>query len=1330
MSLNLQTLIPNLNSNRYTLDSIYRCINETQDDEFLRYKLQDLIDLLNHLPPVADNQPANIQLEGSKLSVILHCIFVKLEAETEDHQAVYIAIIKCFYILNALTHKQAIQNVLNSNTLNALISLAISKLDQENINFTLIIEIINALGYLSYNYSLEENYNLSPDHLNVMIERIIGTNLEFSSISRTIFSLGFLASRNNLTNVISASTLDLFVRNLIEKINQEIEAQTALNTGTQREITIALADTILGLGYLAITKKLEGDLSELNSLLNIISKYHNRNVRGNIKEIIITAIGLGYLIKNNGALEIDLNLLNKLQTIIYKAVPFLDQADIANVIDAFGNMSQCQALMFSSKDFNILLEKLMIYHRIEPQDIVRTLLGLKNVILNDKLDSLINIKHLKALIFGLNAYNQIAPHYISDAILSLGWIAQKHYLTQGQFITQFLDELIKKFFNSRINIKNLVDLITGVALLCHNENLLIEIDIRAMNLILEILAQADNILPNQLSQIILSLGYFADANQLNEINNESLERIINKLQENAERSSEDIANIILGFGYLAKNNKSFNKNYITYLIKSLNNYNFQTKDIPNIVLGLGYLAENNMLEYEIHTYFIETLIQKLISIEEKDTIILKNVADIINGLSLLAQNNKLGQPIIENLYVLLKNCRENYVDSPKQIQDIIMGLSNLAKHNKISKNVDIEAINTYLIKFANFDEKIIRPQHISSTIFALGSINNATHLNNDVVNFLIHLIRDYSLNFTTQQTIKLLNGLSNIKYRETIQNSGMLNSLFKEGLACHYIHPSDVIFLLEAFVKLKYENLNNINDICFDNILNFFTIPLDKFAQTHIQSINSILDLLQIHDEAKFNLLNEKFESLKIQSANIQNYPLVFDVGALPLIFISYFSIQNYIDKELTDHQIQSTMALHFGYMVKDLTTDEVNQLITENSVTRFFLHFQFNELVHLVEILYNQGVYKSPHVIIKILEALFLRKLIQPHEINQIRDLQFYILDNSLQYHINCKKIFAVKKLNNYGNLIIKNEETLYAENLKCTTTEFREDSLISNIDNDGNPLEPNVNALYTAETIAILLRIKLRGFNDVHILAALSYYPEHFKESLQELIQSYLEMNFYNYNDSLIIPILIPGEPGHWIGIKVTINTNLQISFYDSLPNASHITEEFKTLVRTTVSEIFTDIENCSDTVYQGLEQNDAVSCGAYLVENMYQHISSNTTNLTILEPQDLSARGIRLHHLTLLHEDTDPGSQHHYNRQMQLMHLEHLNTEFSANFFEDADSSSALESSSDDDAQSSKEDNKEVETTGNDQTNTQRDNSFFNTKRNRDDDNSDNSKQPRLG
>ncbi len=196
-----------------------------------------------------------------------------------------------------------------------------------------------------------------------------------------------------------------------------------------------------------------------------------------------------------------------------------------------------------------------------------------------------------------------------------------------------------------------------------------------------------------------------------------------------------------------------------------------------------------------------------------------------------------------------------------------------------------------------------------------------------------------------------------------------------------------------------------------------------------------------------------------------------------------------------------------------------------------------------------------------------------------------------------------------------------------------------------------PDLSAEYTTEDVEAILRIRINSFQEPTLIllgavtlsddlaldlqsnaitTALSHYLAHQESNLLE--------------QDIILPI---HRQHHWVAVRIHVSESQVpiITYYDSLPNAAR-QQQVMPVVNAAVTALFAATPTLRSLPYS-LQQKDAVSCGAYMIENIYCDLKSrsNSHGWWDNNEPDLAFQ-IRLRHLYLLKQQRPD----YYARQLQ--------------------------------------------------------------------------------
>ncbi|MFZ4077499.1 MAG: Ulp1 family isopeptidase, partial [Legionellaceae bacterium] len=300
-------------------------------------------------------------------------------------------------------------------------------------------------------------------------------------------------------------------------------------------------------------------------------------------------------------------------------------------------------------------------------------------------------------------------------------------------------------------------------------------------------------------------------------------------------------------------------------------------------------------------------------------------------------------------------------------------------------------------------------------------------------------------------------------------------------------------------------------------------------------------------------------------------------------------------------------------------------------------LYLPLGELQRMVDALIRLGFYQDHRATLALVEALFLRKQVQQDDVEVLTQLQYALLDRSIQFHAQYHRI-ATQRLKQQRLVVETRAEQLLDEDegaeeqaisspvveqrriepttRKTTTAGFREESLV--LANG----EPNGDAYYTSEHVHHLLAKKLQSRDDCHLLAPLDYHQAPSESNLENYLLEFLGNNQTEDKSHLIVPICIHQ---HWVAVKIFVEqSKISIAYYDSLKGSA-----CKHLVMEATKKAVQAIYRPSAWVVEDKTcyfQDDGTSCGAYLVENIAKDVLGHI-------PKRLVTPTLRARHIDIL-------------------------------------------------------------------------------------------------
>lgn len=202
---------------------------------------------------------------------------------------------------------------------------------------------------------------------------------------------------------------------------------------------------------------------------------------------------------------------------------------------------------------------------------------------------------------------------------------------------------------------------------------------------------------------------------------------------------------------------------------------------------------------------------------------------------------------------------------------------------------------------------------------------------------------------------------------------------------------------------------------------------------------------------------------------------------------------------------------------------------------------------------------------------------------------------------------------------------------------------TLSANINPQTVTHQVNINYQYESEDINAIMRARLHGLANTHVLAGALMNDNARGNRIHDILSAYLNnpANQHNQNQTLLIPI---ERAAHWLGLRIHIEANVitAIYFHNSLKNPitdnafmQSITQELHhvNLINNTVQVM---------PAAHDMQQDDGNSCGAYLIENIYCSLVNTWPSNSSIEPS--LTQSIREAHLQAL-QIHQPNYYHHF-------------------------------------------------------------------------------------
>lgn len=697
----------------------------------------------------------------------------------------------------------------------------------------------------------------------------------------------------------------------------------------------------------------------------------------------------------------------------------------------------------------------------------------------------------------------------------------------------------------------------------------------------------------------------------------SLNKALNS-QSDARRvlqplSTEELAFLLYNLGKISRFSGVLLDVYaLSQIVKELGySRSITSKMIANAFYGLGLIAKNKRLEGVFRVDALAPMLARLLSSNPNS----QEIANTIYALGELTNRNHLLNPVSlpldEMLATLsLQNC--NYID----LRQLLQGLSRLQYQDGARLNELFNAV---------FNASYLHPNEVIK-LLALYARFTSTHtrLNSGIFE---RLLDDLNLTYAQCNAARQreLDGI--LSQLPTAQKIELTTKL---GLQAPVVSSITPILRVRNTQAITFQHSPEWN-MAYQNQL--FRLIADK----NIAALERLLGIEnfspKIHQISRGRGNTSFFAGPRAPGAAQQVAEVIFNGKQTANVMVARF--------------LQNTPAAAFKKLIAESTHDYFERLLhacSKHMQYQFAIGHDLNpvifylplkELEHMVDALIKLGFYQDHRATLALVEALFLRKQLHQTDAETLTQLQYLLLDKAILFHSQHHHIVTPKLSQQRIALESQSEQLLLDEE------EEREEQAASNsvaeqsgsvpapaIQVPSHPIsvshsslftaparaavfqeeslvlpngQPNRHAYYTSEHVHQLIQKKLNGRASFHLLAPLDYHQAPSETNLQNHLLNFLGHNHVDDNIHLIVPICINQ---HWVAVKLLAQQgNVSIAYYDSLENSS-----CRNIVMEATKKAVRDIYQPSQLIHEDKTyyfQDDASSCGAYLVENIAKHV-----------------------------------------------------------------------------------------------------------------------------
>lgn len=1097
----------------------------------------------------------------------------------------------CLYSVYDLLKSDQLRGKLEQELLEPLLTLAIRS---KSFVAKEISNIIYFLGELAIGDKINGKF-LMPQ-LNNLLEQLTQTELKDQDISSAIYGLGQLAKMKQVSGIVDANKWQPLLSKLLKT----------------RAQPLAIANTLYGLSELTKSHQLMGvvDWSELDPLVDALLQDHSEPQ--NISQFIYS---VGILAKSKSLNDfVPLHRIYFLLTALTEKKP--ESLSIANALYGLSELAKTD--QFDETIDASLLQALLI-HLSQNQNIHHisiSIYALGELAKHGKLNGFIEISVLNPLL-NILSEGRIEAHYISNTIYGLGELAGTDQL-DGQINMNLLNQLLEKLPQTSPSEQNISNTLLGLGHLTRKYKLQDSVSGDAVRRSIDILSVKDPLNQN-ISNAFNGLGILARSRKLNaEIDSIALNKLIQILLNN-DPSAIEISYVFFALGELAVHDQlkdvlNLNSSLFETLIKKLLLKEPNAYDISLSILGLGQLKQSG-----IHIEN-QTDLDALVNLMNFPRYKFLDLKFTLTGLTHLKYR---GHQKLTHLFNAIFNLSYLHLSPTIEFLDLY------ATHLKFNPDLDVDI-------FERLKSNLVLPFNRFNS--------NQQLLLTQILDALPTPLRE-SLRFQLELKNPQENETKQFMEEDVFQSDAE-EQIFPEPKsrlsvdlnAAPAHHPAARLGFLNNLARNKKSFSKNKDTT---NLTSYKGGPV--FNAIRDENIAALEELLSI-----------KSPSPKSQPSSNRNNGSEAD-RSLSYIYskrhksarkkqnanemVQYFLHQTH--PEILKELIKTSKFDYFERILRACSKHLQYQFAINHDLNPIILYLSTSQLYPMIREFINLGFYQDHRAILSLVEALFLRKqnsrhpteLIQMQKILLKRAIDFHqqhhhritpkLTDALYRIEENNEQLFPEDETEDACTPLISTKNSLLPQNLRAqepkisritqelpgsfsifsrpssmVLTKFREDPLRNS---DGSV---NMNAKYSTEQLQKILNFRLLNLKNLQfiLLAAIDFHQEPTIPLIQnQLLEFFAENKFSEYS-WIILPICIHE---HWVGISIYVkNEAVILTYYDSLESSP-----YKDLVISTSTLALTEIFNPKliESQYKShYKQNDDTSCGVYLIENIYNHLS----------------------------------------------------------------------------------------------------------------------------
>ena len=912
-----------------------------------------------------------------------------------------------------------------------------------------------------------------------------------------------------------------------------------------------------------------------------------------------------------------------------------------------GALARVNGVRLNMSMLEFILTRLLNQPRVDAKSISNGLYGLGLLAHANRLDGHMGARLISELLTRLHACRDIDAQAVSNTLYGVGLLAQANPL-DGHLDARLISELLTRLYSCQdVHAQAVSNTLYGVGLLARANGLDGHLDARLISDLLTRLHACRDAHAQEMSSTLYGVGLLARVNGLDgHLDARLISDLLTRLHACREIDAQEMSNTLYGVGLLARANGldgHLDARLIRDFLARLHACReIDAQHISNSIYGLGLLVTGKKLEPSAD---FSEVIRQLLPILFAQRINVKDASQLLFGLSRLTPGSSCPG---EQLRLLFQCTMQQSYLHPRYAANLIHYMVALKAHHAVLHEEFMALLSAITISLEQFPATLrVQLQEDIDALEAMPHWRAALMATLGVAPAVVEPPQQ-----PASQALRLVSDTPRATPLPRPTPSG-------RPKAAHALLPS------------------NWATACKNSPV------FDAIAAKDIKRLEQLLGALSARQAQQ---MKAAVPSLHVAAAPV---PVILHVRPEADVWVDNKATANVLTTKFLQETdvlalrelIKRSTFSYFELLLRACSQHTRYQLAIDNALHVILLHLPMKELEPMGTSLLALGLYRDHRALLSLVDALTLRLFehqdMPAGDSHLIVKLRNDLLTRCLEFHMTSHHRRVVPRIEAVMSKLASGAASLLEEDdfeiLPARTAElvpavsFRERGDAAAMQDVTTPqpatsvahsrvtlfaarrpeaarrahLPINVGYEYTAEDIEAILRARLQPYlpphrHDLVLLAAAHMAADAHGNRVHDVLGNYLQHVAIDllYGKRIMMPI---NQGAHWVGILLEVDheRRVVVTCFNSARNPI-ADEALLQDIRQSLSDMIThgahvfshvSVRTCT----RSMQQDDATSCGAFLIENVYCKVKGQWWKDG--HPALSLAEQIRMRHLAIL-------------------------------------------------------------------------------------------------